>query len=97
MLGLDAPSKVDATLQVEFIVRALEDTPVEFGIATAGFGQCSSDGSASSRRTTPSARPCRVRLFRRADDPAAEGGPLEHRPAALIDERRSDGTCTDYC
>jgi hypothetical protein len=37
MLGLDAPSKVDATLQVEFIVRALEDTLVEFGIADSRF------------------------------------------------------------
>jgi hypothetical protein len=26
MLGLDAPSKVEATLKVELIVRALEDT-----------------------------------------------------------------------
>ena len=32
MLGLDAPSKVEATLKVELIVRALEDTLVELGI-----------------------------------------------------------------
>jgi hypothetical protein len=32
MLGLDAPSKVEATLKVEIIVRALEDTLVELGI-----------------------------------------------------------------
>jgi hypothetical protein len=32
MLGLDAPSKVEATLKVELIVRALEDTLAELGI-----------------------------------------------------------------
>ena len=32
MLGLDAPSKVEATLKVELIVRALEDTLSELGI-----------------------------------------------------------------
>jgi hypothetical protein len=32
MLGLDAPSKVEATFKVELVVRALEDTLVELGI-----------------------------------------------------------------
>jgi hypothetical protein len=32
MLGLDAPSKVEATLQVELLVRAVEDTLAELGI-----------------------------------------------------------------
>jgi hypothetical protein len=32
MLGLDVPSKVEATLKVELIVRALEDTLAELGI-----------------------------------------------------------------
>jgi hypothetical protein len=32
MLGLDVPSKVEATLKVELLVRALEDTLVELGI-----------------------------------------------------------------
>jgi hypothetical protein len=32
MLGLDAPSKVEATLKVELLVRAVEDTLVELGI-----------------------------------------------------------------
>jgi hypothetical protein len=32
MLGLDAPSKVEATLKVELLVRAVEDTLVELGL-----------------------------------------------------------------
>ncbi len=32
MLGLDAPSKVEATFKVELVVRVLEDTLVELGI-----------------------------------------------------------------
>jgi len=36
MLGLDAPSKVEATLKVELIVRALEDTLSELGIDDSG-------------------------------------------------------------
>ena len=32
MLGLDTPSKVEATLKLELIVRALEDTVSELGI-----------------------------------------------------------------
>ena len=32
MLGLDAPSKVEATFKVELVVRALEDTLAELGI-----------------------------------------------------------------
>jgi hypothetical protein len=32
MLGLDAPSKVEATFNVELVVRVFEDTLVELGI-----------------------------------------------------------------
>jgi hypothetical protein len=32
MLGLDAPSKVEATFKVELVVRVLEGTLVELGI-----------------------------------------------------------------
>jgi hypothetical protein len=36
MLGLDSPSKVDATIKVELIARALEETLVELGLPTGG-------------------------------------------------------------